>query len=54
MNPEDIRRISRSDPQTIERVITVLGAQVAQLEARVKELERQLKQNSQNSSKPPS
>lgn len=57
MNPEEIRRISRSDPETIERVITALVAQVAQvekLEARVKELERQLKQNSQNSSKPPS
>ncbi|MNC52735.1 hypothetical protein D3C76_445610 [compost metagenome] len=50
MNPEEIRRISRSDPETIECAITALVTQVAQagkLEAQVKELERQLKQNSQ-------
>lgn len=58
--PEQILKISKGDPE-IAMFITALLMQnrqqaerIAQLENRVKELERKLGQNSNNSSKPPS
>lgn len=61
LSKEEIKRISHSDPETIEAVLTMLVARIEQLEARVaelearnKELERRLGQNSQNSNWPPS
>ncbi len=46
--------ISKGDPVDIAAFITALLERIDSLENRVKELERQLNQNSQNSSKPPS
>ncbi|GAA3401778.1 IS66 family transposase [Paenibacillus hodogayensis] len=61
MSPEEIERISHGTPSEIAAVITRLleiidqqAARIVALENRVAELERQLGQNSQNSSKPPS
>ncbi|NJJ40726.1 IS66 family transposase [Paenibacillus apii] len=51
---EQIKQISRSDPDTIASFITMLLVHIKKLEARVSELERQLGSNSSNSSKPPS
>jgi transposase len=52
--PEQIKKISNSDPDTITSFITMLLAHIEKLEVRVSELERQLGSNSRNSSKPPS
>jgi transposase len=54
LSPEEIDRISHSDPDSIKTVLTQLVARIEQLEYRVKELERQLGQNSTNSNWPSS
>ncbi|UKS24258.1 IS66 family transposase [Paenibacillus sp. HWE-109] len=54
MSLEEIKQISHSSPDQIEKVITKLLERITELENRVAELERQLGLNSKNSSKPPS
>ncbi|OUS78091.1 hypothetical protein B1748_04825 [Paenibacillus sp. MY03] len=54
MTPEQIMEMSKGDPGDIAALITALIERIDSLENRVKELERQLNQNSQNSSKRPS
>lgn len=53
VTPEQVKTISKGDPE-IEGFIQMLLAHIEKLETRVRDLERQLGQNSQNSSKPPS
>jgi len=53
LSQEQILQISKGDTE-IAAFITMLTQRIEQLEARVKDLERQLNQNSNNSSKPPS
>src|SRR5690606_11329852 len=50
---EHVKSISKGDPE-IESFINMLLVHIGTLEARVRDLERQLGQNSNNSSKPPS
>ncbi|SCW82983.1 hypothetical protein SAMN04487970_105937, partial [Paenibacillus tianmuensis] len=58
--PEQILKISKGDPEIAAFITALLvqnrqqTEQIARLEIRVKELERKLGQNSNNSSKPPS
>ncbi|MCP3775782.1 IS66 family transposase [Paenibacillus sp. MZ04-78.2] len=58
--PEQILKISKGDPEIAAFITALLvqnrqqAEQIARLEIRVKELERKLGQNSNNSSKPPS
>ncbi|AQQ54839.1 IS66 family transposase [Planococcus lenghuensis] len=61
LSPEEIKAISHSTPEEIEKVLTglctyieKLETKIDQLETRVQDLERQLGTNSRNSSKPPS
>ncbi|MCL6459857.1 MAG: IS66 family transposase [Gorillibacterium sp.] len=54
VSKEEIKRISHSDPETIEVFITSLVTKLEQMETKIKELERKLGQNSQNSNWPPS
>jgi transposase len=51
---ERITQISKGNPEDIALFITSLLETIERLENRVQELERQLNQNSKNSSKPPS
>lgn len=53
LSQEQILEISKGDKE-IAAFITMLTDRIEQLENRVKDLERQLNQNSKNSSKPPS
>lgn len=54
MSLEEIERVSHSSPSEIAAILTGLLERMDQLEQEVAELKRQLGQNSQNSSKPPS
>jgi transposase len=60
MSPEQVHLICKGDPEIIAaftallQVIDQQAKRIVELEQRVKELERQLGQNSNNSSKPPS
>lgn len=51
---EKIEQISHADPETIQAFLSDLASTIDRLEARIKELERQLGQNSQNSNWPSS
>jgi len=60
MSPEQVERVCKGDPEIIAAFTTLLqiidqqAKRIVELEHRVQELERQLGQNSNNSSKPPS
>lgn len=54
MRPEEIESVSHSSPSEIAEILRRLLERNSQLEQEVAELKRQLGQNSQNSSKPPS
>ncbi|HEX2244413.1 MAG TPA: DUF6444 domain-containing protein, partial [Gammaproteobacteria bacterium] len=51
---EEIRAVYDQGPEAVIAVVGQLCAQIAELAARVKELEDRLAINSRNSSKPPS
>ena len=53
MTREEIKTIYDAGPEAVTELVEGLLQQIAQLTARVSELERQLGQNSRNSSKPP-
>jgi len=54
INREEILALCKSDPESIVVLIEKMDARISQLEARITELESQIKQNSRNSSRPPS
>ena len=54
INREEILALCKSDPESIVTLIEKMDARISQLEARITELESQIKQNSRNSSRPPS
>jgi transposase len=51
---EEFRAIYEKGPDAVFALVEILVAQIAVLEARIKELENKLNQNSKNSNKPPS
>jgi len=51
---EEILALCKSDPESIVTLIEKMDARISQLEVRIAELESQIKQNSRNSSRPPS
>ncbi len=54
LTPEEIRAVYDQGPEAVIALVGQLCAQIAELAARVKELEERLAINSRNSSKPPS
>jgi transposase len=54
INREEILELCKSDPESIVALIEKMDARIMQLEARITELESRIKQNSRNSSRPPS